>query len=350
MQPAFDIGTHSIGAGKPCFVIAEAGVNHNGDLELARKLVQIAADAGADAVKFQTFTAAAIASADAPKARYQSENTGSDESQRDMLHRLELTREMHVALVESCRRAGILFLSTPFDEQSVDLLDELGVPAFKVASGEITNIFLLQHIARKRKPMILSTGMSYLGEVETALRIIASEGNSEVAVLHCVSSYPADPSDVNLRAMATMRSAFGVPVGYSDHTTGIEVPVAAAALGAVVIEKHFTTDRRLPGPDHVASLEPDELRAMVRAIRNVESALGDGRKTPAASERNTAEVARRSLVAARDIAAGEVLDEQMIAVKRPGTGLAPALREMVLGRVTRVGLRAGQMIQFDLLR
>jgi N,N'-diacetyllegionaminate synthase len=350
MTALLDIGGRRIGAGCPCFVIAEAGVNHNGDLELAKRLVQIAADARADAVKFQTFTAGALATAEAPKARYQVENTGTAESQLQLLRRLELTREMHVALIECCRRAGILFLSTPFDEPSTDLLDELGVPAFKVASGEITNIFLLKHIARKRKPIILSSGMSFLGEVETALRVIAEEGNRDVAVLHCVSNYPADPADVNLRAMGTISAAFGVPVGYSDHTRGIEIPIAATALGATIIEKHFTTDRTLPGPDQVASLEPSELVVMIEAIRKVEAALGDGRKQPSPSEKDTADVARRSLVAARDIGPGEVIEENMIAIKRPGTGLPPALRQFVVGRVARVPLKEGQLIRFDMLQ
>ena len=339
-----------MGSGQPCFVIAEAGVNHNGDIELAKKLVEVAADAGADAVKFQTFRADRLASTDAPRAKYQIENTGSSEPQHEMLRRLELTREMHVTLIESCRRSAILFLSTPFDDESTDLLDELGIPAFKVASGEITNISLLKHIARKKKPMVVSTGMAYLGEVESALRAIAEEGDPPVALLHCVSNYPAALADVNLRAMATMETAFGLPVGYSDHTRGIDVSIGAAALGAVIIEKHFTLDRTMDGPDHVASLEPDELAAMIRGIRNVEAALGDGRKRPSESEMSTAAVARRSLVASRDIAPGEVIDEQMIAVKRPGTGLAPSLREYVLGRVARVAVTEGQLLSFEMLQ
>ena len=350
MKPGFEIAGWKIGGASPCFIIAEAGVNHNGDMGMGRELVRIAADAKANAVKFQTFKADRIASADAPKAAYQKQNTGSDEPQQAMLRRLELTRDMHVSLLDASRRSSILFLSTPFDEESADLLDELGVPAFKVPSGEITNIPLLRHIARKRKPMIVSTGMAYLAEVESALRAIEEEGNDEVALLQCVSSYPAAAADVNLRAMHTMQTAFGVPVGYSDHTNGIDVAIAAAALGASVIEKHFTIRRSLPGPDHVASLEPEELSAMVRGIRNVEAALGDGCKKPATSEMSTAAAARRSLVAARDIAAGETVDDRMIAIKRPGTGLAPSLRAYLLGRVARVAIKEGQLFTFEMLQ
>jgi N-acetylneuraminate synthase len=344
------INERRVGRDWPTFVIAEAGVNHNGEIELAKQLVEVAADAGADAVKFQTFRADRLVSTGAPKAQYQIENTGTSESHYEMLRHLELSRDMHVILIETCRRRGIEFLSSPFDEESADLLELLGVPAFKVPSGELTNIPLLKHIARKKKPMIMSTGMACLGEVESALGAVAGEGNSEVVLLQCVSNYPAAAAEANLRAMATMEAAFGVPVGYSDHTNGIEVPIAAAALGAVIIEKHFTLDRSLPGPDHVASLEPSELTAMVRGIRTAQAALGHGRKIPSDSEKSTARAARRSLVAARDIGSGEVIDDAMIALKRPGTGLAASLREYVVGRVARVSLREGELFTLEMLQ
>jgi N,N'-diacetyllegionaminate synthase len=338
-----------VGEGQPCFVIAEAGVNHNGDIDMACRLVDVAVGGGADAVKFQTFKADLLASQVALKAEYQLRNTDSAESQQAMLRRLELTREMHQILARHCQKAGILFLSTPFDQASADLLDELGVPAFKVPSGEITNLPLLSHIARKGKPMIVSTGMSYLGEVETALRAIDSEGNDRVALLHCVSNYPAAPGDVNLHAMQTMHAAFAVPVGYSDHTLGVNVALAAVALGSSILEKHFTLDRSLPGPDHAASLEPEELAAMIRGVREVEAALGDGCKRPAPAEQDTADVARRSLVAARDLPRGTTLGSEHIAILRPGTGLPPALLPQLLGRQVRVDVATGSLFRWEML-
>ena len=348
MQSEIILAGRRIGPGNPCFVIAEAGVNHNGDLDLGLKLIDVALEAGADAVKFQTFKADKLTTAAAPKAKYQIENTGTAESQQEMLRKLELTPVMQNAFAAYCRERGILFLSTPFDEESADELDALGVPAFKVPSGEITNLPLLKHIARKGKAIIVSTGMSWLGEVETALRTVAEEGNEAVAVLHCVSNYPAASSDINLRAMRTMADAFRVPVGYSDHSTGIEISVAAAALGATIIEKHFTLDRTLPGPDHVASLEPQELREMMRAIRSVEAALGDGVKRPAAAEASTAEVARRSLVAAVALEPGTVLAPWHVAILRPGTGLAPALLPHLLGRTVRQPVQQGTLLCLEM--
>lgn len=323
-----------IGPRRPCFIIAEAGVNHNGDLALAKQLVDAAVTAGADAVKFQTFKAERLASASAPKAAYQLQTTDRSESQLEMLRRLELSEPAHRALMAYCQEWRILFLSSPFEEESADVLEQLGVCAFKIPSGELTNLPFLEHVARKGKPMIVSTGMSTLAEVEQAVQAIRQMKNSQVVLLHCVSDYPADPSDANLRAMQTMADAFKVPVGYSDHTPGIEVALAAVALGACVIEKHFTCDRTLPGPDHRASLEPDELRRLVQGIRMVESALGDGRKAPVPREANTAAVARKSLVAARDIPAGSLLTEESIAIKRPGTGLPPAMLPSLVGRKT----------------
>jgi N,N'-diacetyllegionaminate synthase len=330
--PVIDIAGREVGPGRPCFIIAEAGVNHNGDLELAQRLIDAAVAAGTDAIKFQTFKAELLTTPEAPKASYQKETTGSGESQLKMIKRLEFPQEVFGDLKLYAERRGVMFLSTPFDRESADYLDSIGMPAIKVPSGEITNHRFLAHVSGKGKPLIVSTGMSSLEEVDEAMSVIRGAGDPPVVLLHCVSNYPAAAADVNLRAMQTMARAFQVPVGYSDHVLGNEAAFAAAALGACVIEKHFTLDRSLPGPDHRASLEPNELSALVRGIRAVESALGDGCKRPAASETDTAAAARKSLVAARDIAAGTVLSEEMIAVKRPGTGIPPSMLERVLNR------------------
>ena len=344
----FEISGRKIGPGQPCYVIAEAGVNHNGDLALAKRLVDVAVAAGADAVKFQTFQAELLASAAAPKANYQKVTTESAESQLDMLKRLELSPAAHHALLPYCQERGILFLSTPFEETSADFLGSLDVAAYKLPSGEITNLPFLAHVARKGRPLIISTGMSTLGEVETALQTVAAAGDPPVALLHCVSNYPADPAQTNLRAMLTMHAAFGVPVGYSDHTPGIEVALAAVALGACIIEKHFTLDKTLPGPDHQASSEPAELQALIRGIRKVEASLGTGRKVPARCEANTAGVGRKSLIAAADLPSGEVLTERSIAIKRPGNGLPPAARPYVVGRTLKVAVRAGEVLRLEM--
>lgn len=330
-------------------MIAEAGVNHDGDPDRARRLVEAAVEAGADAVKFQTFDAERLATAGAPKAAYQRRGAPEGESQLEMLRRLQLAPATWRELMALCAKRGILFLSSPFDEASADLLEELGVAAFKIGSGELTNEALIAHVARKGLPLIVSTGMATLEEVESAVRVVRSAGCGELALLHCVSCYPADPSDANLRAMATLARHFDVPVGYSDHSLGIEVALAAVALGASVVEKHVTLDRSTPGPDHAASLEPCELRALVRGVRIVEAALGHGRKEPAPSEADTARVARKSLVAARRIPEGTALTPELIAVRRPGTGLPPAMREAVLGRRTRVALEAGDVIKPEAL-
>lgn len=345
-----EIAGRTVGPGHPCFLIAEAGVNHNGDLELARQLVEAAVRAQVDAVKFQTFKAERLVIPDAPKATYQVETTADGESQFDMLRRLELSPDAHRALANYCRERGMLFLSTPFDEQSADLLADLDVAAFKISSGDLTNLPLLAHVARKGKPMIVSTGMSTLREAETAVRTVQAAGPVGLVLLHCVSNYPAHPADANLRAMHTMASAFHLPVGYSDHTMGIEVALAAVALGACVIEKHLTLDRRLSGPDHAASIEPAELVALVRGIRLIESALGDGRKVPAPEERDVAAVARKSLVAARHIPSGSTLTEEAIAVKRPGTGLPPAMLRQVVGRRARHDIPADTILTLEMLR
>jgi len=343
------IGDREVGAGKPCFIIAEAGINHNGNLQMAHELIDIAVVANADAVKFQTFMAEEVSSPLAPQAAYQIKNTGTKESQLGMIKKLELSFDDFRQLHLHSRSKGIMFLSTPFDRRSANFLADLAVPALKISSGEITNLPFLEHLALKNLPLILSTGMSTLEEVEKAVETVRAAGNQELALLQCVSSYPAQPSSVNLRAMRTMAESFRVPVGYSDHTMGTEIACAAVALGACIVEKHFTLDCKLPGPDHRASLQPLELAAMVRAIRNVEAALGDGRKQPASEEKNTAAVARRSLVAARTILAGTVLTEEMIAILRPGTGLPPAMRGRLLGQRTQCDIPSGVLLELNML-
>jgi N,N'-diacetyllegionaminate synthase len=347
-KTAISIGPRKVGEGEPCFIIAEAGVNHNGSLKMALELVDIAVKAGADAVKFQTFTAEKVCSPAASKATYQLQTTGIEESQLEMIKKLELPLEAFRELHAYCISNGILFLSTPFDYESADFLEDLGVPAFKIPSGEITNIPFVEHIARKGRPLIVSTGMSTHEEVANAVEAIRAAGNSQLVLLQCVSNYPARPSSINLRAMRTMAESFDVPVGYSDHTTGIEIGNAAVALGACIIEKHFTINCDLPGPDHRASLNPHELAAMVRSIRNIEAALGDGRKRPAPEEMNTAAVARRSLVAAHRIPAGTVVTEDLIAILRPGTGLPPAMRSQLLGQTARRDIEAGALLALDM--
>ncbi len=315
-------------------IIAEAGVNHNGDMRLARQLIDIAADAGVDIVKFQTFSADRLVSINAEKAKYQIDSTGAEESQYEMIKRLELTPDMHNALIAHCKLKGVQFFSTAFDSRSVDLLLDLGINFFKIPSGEITNLPYLRHIGAYGKEVILSTGMSTLDEVEAALKVLESAGTSHdsITVLHCNTEYPTPMSDVNLNAMMTIRDKLGVKVGYSDHTLGIEVSVAAVALGATVIEKHFTLDRCLPGPDHKASLEPRELKNMVKAIRNIEQAMGDGIKKPSNSEIKNIPIARKSLVASKLICAGELFSTDNIIVKRPGTGISPMHWDKVLGQ------------------
>jgi len=315
-------------------IIAEAGVNHNGDINMAKRLIDVAAEAGADIVKFQTFSANRLVTESAKKADYQTRTTGAGESQHAMLSRLELTREMHEVLIEHCFQHGITFCSTGFDILSIDFLVELGIDLIKIPSGEITNMPYIRYIGTLGKPVILSTGMATLGEIEDALGVLEAAGTPRglITVLHCNTEYPTPMCDVNLRAMLNIRSAFGVSVGYSDHTQGIEVPVAAVALGASVIEKHFTLDRSLTGPDHLASIEPDELKHMVQSIRNIEQALGEGVKRPSASELKNRDVARKSLVAACFIKAGEVFTENNLTTKRPGTGISAMRWDEVIGR------------------
>jgi N,N'-diacetyllegionaminate synthase len=341
------IGQRLIGDREPCFIIAEAGVNHNGDVRLAKKLIDAAQKAGADAVKFQTFKAETVVSVTAEKAGYQKETTGADESQLDMLKRLELTESQFTELARYARQKGIMFLSTTYDLRSIDFIDELGVPAFKVASADIVHLPLLTHIARKGKPVILGTGMSTLEEIEYALQAMRKEGADEIILLHCVTAYPARIEDTNLRAMETLRKAFHVPVGLSDHTTGITVPIAAAALGACVIEKHFTLDKTLPGPDHRASLDPGELAEMVRSIRLVEKALGSGVKKPTPTEEENKKVMRRSLTARVAIPCGTVITADMIDIKRPGTSISPAELEKVIGRKASKSISQEEVLTWD---
>lgn len=322
------------------FVIAEAGVNHNGSLELALGLVDAASRAGADAVKFQSFRADKIALHSAPKASYQEASTGIAESQHEMLRRLELSESDHVALAHRCAERGIAFLSTPFDAESADMLFRLGVQQFKIPSGEITNTPLLRHVASFGLPLLVSTGMAYLEEVEECLRTLRGAGATDITLLHCVTEYPAPADQINLRAMATLRDAFSVPVGYSDHSEGLEIAYAAVALGAVVLEKHFTLDRSLPGPDHLASIDAGGLVELVRGIRAVESALGNGTKAPAPCEVRNREVVRRSLVLSRGIRAGETIEPSDLAAMRPGTGISPTRITDLAGRRARRDLEA----------
>lgn len=332
---------------KKTLIIAEAGVNHNGELDMAKRLIVAAADAGADLIKFQTFNAKNLVSKSAPKAEYQKKATGAAESQFEMLSRLELSPADHTVLIEECQRLGIGFFSTAFDKESFDLLTELGcLDLVKIPSGELTNLPLLRHMASGGKPLLLSTGMANLGEIEAAIDAVEQAGTprERITVLHCTTEYPTPMEEVNLRAMISMQQAFGTQVGYSDHTQGIEVPLAAVAMGATVIEKHFTLDRTLPGPDHKASLEPFELKAMVEGIRNIERALGDGIKRPSVSELKNKPIARKSIVARRDIRIGEVLSEENIAVKRPGTGISPMRWDEVVGRAATRDFSADELI------
>ncbi len=341
------LGPFTVGRGQPALVIAEAGVNHNGDPGLARRLIDVAAASGADVVKFQTFTAERVASAAAPKAAYQLDTTDAAQSQLALLRGLELSGTTLRELREYAATRRIGFASTPFDHESVDLLADLGVPFLKVPSGEITNRPLLEHVGRTGLPVVVSTGMAYLEEVLEAVAVLRAAGAGEMVILQCVSSYPAAMADVNLRAMATLETATGLPAGLSDHTTGFAVPFAAVALGACVIEKHFTLDRNLPGPDHRASIEPAELGALVRGIRDVEAALGDGVKQPVAAEADTRLVARRSLAASRAIDPGTVITAAMLDALRPSTGLSPMVIGRVLGRRAARPIATGQLLDWS---
>jgi N,N'-diacetyllegionaminate synthase len=327
------IGNRLVGPGQPCFIISEAGVNHNGDMHLAHRLIDAAAEAGADAVKFQSFVTEELITPEAPKAGYQVETTGEPGSQYKMLKALELSADQQAELKAHCERVGILYLCTPYENTSVDMLDRMGVAAFKIASTDVTNIPFLQYIANKGRPVILSTGMSTLGEVEQAVNTLRAVGlDGKFVILHCTSEYPAPVGEANLCAILTLQQAFGCPAGFSDHTPGVGASPWAVAVGACTIEKHFTLDRNMVGPDHRASLEPDELSALVRTVRDVEAALGDGIKRPTLSELPNKPLMQKSLVARRSIHAGDTITSNHLTCKRPGFGLAPSWFDRIVGK------------------
>jgi N,N'-diacetyllegionaminate synthase len=343
------IGSRMVGPGAPVWIIAEAGVNHDGRLDRAERLVVEAKRAGAECVKFQTFKAERVASAAAPKARYQLQGTAAGETQLEMLRKLELDRDAHEGLVDLCRREGVGFLSTPYSVEDVDLLESLGVQAYKVASALLVEPDFLVRLAHTGKPILLSTGLATMEEVREAVEAIRKAGNEGIVVLQCTTNYPAPIADANLRAMQTMSSELGVLVGYSDHTAGMTAAVAAVALGAVVVEKHLTLDTRLPGPDHAASADPAGFRSLVEAIRDVESALGDGRKEPGASELANIEEMRRGLVASSRIAAGSIITAEMVAPKRPLNGIPAREAPCVVGRRATVDIEADQSLEWWML-
>ena len=328
------------------FIIAEAGVNHNGSLELAKKLIDVAVVSGADAVKFQTFKAENLVSKNAQKADYQKQTTNNEESQFDMIKKLELDVQTHRILMDYCKEKNIMFLSTPFDHDSIDLLNDLGLEIFKIPSGEITNLPYLRHIGKLNKKVILSTGMADIGEIEDAMDILINAGTKKenITVLHANTMYPTPMEDVNLKAMVTIGKTFDVAFGYSDHTLGIEVDIAAVALGACCIEKHFTLDKTMEGPDHKASLEPDELKAMVKAIRNIELALGSSIKKPSKSEMPNMQIARKSIVAKIEIKKGDRLSEENITIKRPGNGINPMRWDEIVGTIATKDYKEDELI------
>jgi N,N'-diacetyllegionaminate synthase len=333
-----------IGDGNPVFVVAEIGINHGGSRELAHKLIDAAADAGADAVKFQTFKADRLWIKSRDRLAQQS---AGEETAYDLFRRMELDAEAHASLKKRAQQRSVVFLSTPFDEASVDMLDALGVPAFKVASADINHYPLLRKIASKNKPIFLSTGMSTLAEVSEALLVIGNAGEGGTALLHCVSSYPAPAGSLNLRAIETMRNHFGIPVGYSDHSQGIILPLAAVALGAAILEKHFTLDKQMEGPDHKLSMDPGELKNLIAGIRLIEVGLGNGVKTPSPEERENLSLSRRSLVASCDIRAGQIIEAGMLTCKRPGTGIEPRFLSVLIGTQARLDLPVDTVLQWD---
>lgn len=328
------------------FIIAEAGVNHNGSIELAKKLIDVARDAGVDAVKFQTFKAEKLVSKKAQKAAYQKQTTEAQESQYEMIKKLELDRETHLELINYCQEKRIMFLSTPFDHDSINLLKDMGLEIFKIPSGEITNLPYLRAIGGLNKQVILSTGMADIGEIEDAVDVLICSGTNKdnITVLHANTEYPTPMCDVNLKAMETIAHTFKVKVGYSDHTLGIEVPIAAVAMGAMVVEKHFTLDKTMAGPDHKASLEPDELKAMVSSIRNIEKALGNGIKKPSPSEIPNMDIARKSIIALKSIAKGEKFTAGNIGIKRPGNGISPMRWDEVIGSSAQKDYQEDELI------
>ena len=328
-------------------IIAEAGVNHNGSIDTAKRLIDIAAEAGVDFVKFQTFKADMLLSEKTKKAEYQKNNTSVDESQYAMIKKLELDENDHEKIIDYCSDVGVEFLSTGFDIESIDLLDKYDIPFFKIPSGEITNLPYLRHVASKMKPIILSTGMSTIQDIEEALKVLFNSGADKdlVTVLHCNTEYPTPMKDVNLMAMLSIQDRFNVKVGYSDHTLGIEVPIAAVALGATVVEKHFTLDRNLPGPDHSASLEPNELKEMVIGIRNIEIALGNGIKKPSKSEKKNILIVRKSILAKKSIKIGETFSEENLTIKRPGNGISPMEWDKIIGKKSKYNFSVNELIK-----
>jgi len=346
MQREIKIEDRLVGAGEPCFIIAEAGVNHNGDINLAKKLVDVAKDAGVDAVKFQTFKSEGVVIEECEIADYARENMGKNIKQIDMIKKLELKYEDFVELKRYCDKKGIMFLSTPHSYDAIDFLEPL-VPIYKIGSGDLTNLPFLEKIAKKGKPIILSTGMSNLGEIEEAVGIIKKTGCDKITLLQCTTNYPTKMEEINLSVMETLKHAFKLPIGFSDHSLGINAAIGAVALGACIIEKHFTLDKNLPGPDHKASLEPDDLKAMVNNIRDVEKALGNGIKKPTKEEDEIKKVARKSIVAKTDIPEGTIITKDMLEIKRPGIGIKPKYYWEILGGKTKRTLKKGELIRFN---
>ena len=336
------IGDRYIGEEEPCFIIAEAGVNHNGDINLAKKLIDVAKDAGADTVKFQTFKTERFLSKNIVVPKH----VKSTESLFDTIRKLELSEEGHYELSKYCKRKGIIFMSTPMDNNSVDLLDNIGVPVFKVASSDLDNLPLLDYIAKKEKPIILSTGMGTIGEVGEAVEVIKSNGNDDIIILHCVSTYPPRVEDVNLRAINTLRDAFKLPVGYSDHTIGINIPLAAVVIGAKVIEKHLTLDKKMEGPDHAVSADPADLKNLIAGIREIEKSFGTGVKSPSKDEIEMKKSFRKSVVAGVDIKKGETITPEMLSIKRPGTGISPKYFDFIVGRKAERDINKDELLSF----
>lgn len=341
------IGNKKISECDPCFIIAEIGVNHNGNIKQAKKLIDNASRAGADAVKFQLFKAEKIITKNAEKAKYQKETTNSGESQYEMLKKLELNNEAFISLSQYANNKNIVFLSSAFDYESIDFLDKLNVPAYKIPSGEITNLPLIKYIANKKKPIILSTGMSTMDEIEKSLKVIRNQKLNDIVLMHCVSNYPTAIKDVNLRAIKTLKEKFKVPVGFSDHTLGITISFAAVASGACIIEKHITLNKKLPGPDHKASIEPKELKKMVKGIREIEMAMGNGEKIPNFEEEKIKKLVRKSIVSSKQIPKGTLINESMISIKRPGTGISPEYFEKIIGKRTLVDIEEDELITWE---
>jgi N-acetylneuraminate synthase/N,N'-diacetyllegionaminate synthase len=339
------VGNKIIGDNQPVFIIAEAGVNHNGSLKLAKKLIKIASKAGADAVKFQTFSADRLVIKNAPKAKYQKISTDINESQYEMLKKLELSKEDHQKLINYSKKFNIIFLSTPYDKESVDLLKELNVPLFKISSGSLTDLPLIKYIAKINLPMIVSTGMATIEEISETIQTI-KKMNNKIILLHCTSNYPTRIIDVNLKAIQTLKLIFKLPVGYSDHTQGIIAPIAATALGARVIEKHFTLSKNLPGPDHKASLDPNELKKMIDSIRETEKILGKGIKKPVKSEMEIRRILRTSIVANIDIPKETVITERTLTIKRPGIGLTPKYMKKIIGKKAKKNIKKDELIKW----